>query len=114
MFKKLMEFLDLKLKGTNPEDCIGATDVWVYNSKTKKLGVYRGQYTGCLGIKGNSWIGFTETSSVQKTLRKPLTQMAEFQTLGKNQLKKWFDSIKSVEHRMNGRGNEYTLIMRTV
>ena len=113
-FKKLMEFPELKLKGTNPVDCIGVTDVWVYNSKTKKLGVYRGQYTGCLGIKGNSWVGFTETSSVQKTLRKPLTQMAEFQTLGKNQLKKWFDSIKSVEHRMNGRGNEYTLIMRTV
>ena len=113
-FKKLMEFPELKLKGTNPVDCIGVTDVWVYNSKTKKLGVYRGQYTGCMGIKGNSWVGFTETSSVQKTLRKPLTQMAEFQTLGKNQLKKWFDSIKSVEHRMNGRGNEYTLIMRTV
>ena len=113
-FKKLMEFPELKLKGTNPADCIGVTDVWVYNSKTKKLGVYRGQYTGCMGIKGNSWVGFTETSSVQKTLRKPLTQMAEFQTLGKNQLKKWFDSIKSVEHRMNGRGNEYTLIMRTV
>ena len=113
-FKKIMEFPELNLKGINPADCIGVTDVWVYNSKTKKLGVYRGQYTGCLGIKGNSWIGFTETSSVQKTLRKPLTQMAEFQTLGKNQLKKWFDSIKSVEHRMNGRGNEYTLIMRTV
>jgi hypothetical protein len=113
-FKKLMEFPELKLKGANPADCIGVTDVWVYNSKTKKLGVYRGQYTGCVGIKGNSWVGFSEATSVQKTLRKPLTQMAEFQTLGKNQLKKWFDSIKSVEHRMNGRGNEYTLIMRTV
>jgi|LauGreDrversion4_2_1035121.scaffolds.fasta_scaffold00453_14 hypothetical protein len=113
-FKHLMEFPELKLKGMNPVDCLTVTDVWVYNTKTKKLGVYRGQYTGCLGIKGNSWVGFGETSSVQKTLRKPATQLAEFQTLGKNQLKKWFEGIKSVEHRLNGRGNEFTVIMRSV
>lgn len=113
-FKHLMEFPELNIKGMNPVDCLSVTDVWVYNTKTKKLGVYRGQYTGCLGIKSNSWVGFGETSSVQKTLRKPATQLAEFQTLGKNQLKKWFESIKSVEHRLNGRGNEFTVIMRSV
>jgi hypothetical protein len=113
-FKHLMEFPELKLKGMNPVDCLSVTDVWVYNTKTKKLGVYRGQYTGCLGIKSNSWVGFSETSSVQKTLRKPATQLAEFQALGKNQLKKWFEGIKSVEHRLNGRGNEFTVIMRSV
>lgn len=113
-FKHLMEFPELKLKGMNPVECLSVTDVWVYNTKTKKLGVYRGQYTGCLSIKSNSWVGYGETGSVQKTLRKPATQLAEFQTLGKNQLKKWFESIKSVEHRLNGRGNEFTVIMRSV
>ena len=113
-FKHITEFPELKIKGMNPVDCLGVTDVWVYNTKTKKLGVYRGQYTGCLSIKSNSWVGFSETGSVQKTLRKPDKQLAEFQTLGKNQLKKWFESIKSVEHRLNGRGNEFTVIMRSV
>lgn len=113
-FKHIVEFPELKLKGIGPVECLGVTDVWVYNSKTKKLGVYRGQYSGCVSIKGNSWVGHSENTSVQKTLRKPDKQLAEFQTLGKNQLKKWFESIKSVEHRLNGRGNEYTLILRTV
>lgn len=113
-FKHLMEFPELKLKGMNPVECLSVTDVWVYNTKTKKLGVYRGQYTGCLSIKSNSWVGYGETGSVQKTLRKPAAQLAEFQALGKNQLKKWFEGIKSVEHRLNGRGNEFTVIMRSV
>ena len=113
-FKHIVEFPELKLKGIKPVDCLGVTDVWVYNSKTKKLGVYRGQYSGCIGIKGNSWVGYSENTSVQKTLRKPEKQLAEFQALNKNQLKKWFDGIKSVEHRLNGRGNEYSLILRTV
>lgn len=111
-FKYLKEDTELGVKSVTLVDCLGATDVWVYNAKTRKLGVYKGTYSNCLGIKGNSWVGHGEGASVQKTLRKPKEQLAEFMKLGKNQLRKWFDGVKSVEHKLNGRGNEYTLVLR--
>ena len=112
-FKHLEEFAELSLKSVKPVDCIGVTDVWVYNSKTRKLGVYRGQYSNVMGIKANKWNGYTETTSVQKTLRKPEKQLSEFKALGKNQLNKWFESIKCAPQKLNGRGNEFTLILRS-
>ncbi len=111
-FKYLKEDTELGVKSVTLVDCLGATDVWVYNAKTRKLGVYKGTYSNCLGIKGNSWVGHGEGASVQKTLRKPKEQLAEFMKLGKNQLRKWFDGVKSVEHKLNGRGNEHTLVLR--
>ena len=94
----------LKLVSMNPADIIGATELWVYNIKTRKLGKYiADSIQGPLGVKGTSLTGFDEAKSVCKTLRKPAETLKEFAKSGKIQLRKFLDEIKATETKMNGR-----------
>lgn len=75
---------EYKLKSIDPKDIIGAMQLWVFNVKTRKLGVYHALDMSGLAIKGTTIIGFSEMKSVQKTLRKPekmflmLSKVAKF------------------------------------
>jgi hypothetical protein len=105
----------LKLVSINPVDILGAQELWVYNIKTRKLGKYvPDQYSGGLGVKGTSLIGFDEIKSVSKTLRKPDQQLGEFMKSSKVQIRKFLENIKATETRMNGRINADTMLLRTV
>lgn len=93
-----------KLVSINPADIIGAQELWIFNSKTRKLGKYVADaLTGPLGVKGTSIIGYNESASVCKTLRKPAEQLKEFNKAGKVQLRKFLDEIKATETKLNGR-----------
>lgn len=113
-FKFLPKFDEFKLQSLQPVNALGVNEVWMYNTRTRKLGCYKAEFTGSLMIKGSSFIGFNTNTSVQKTLRKPEKQLAEFQSLAKNQINKWFNNIRSTEHRLNGRSNEHSLLMRII
>jgi len=111
--KYCKENTELKLVSVNPVDIIGAQELWVYNAKTRKLGKYiPDQYAGTLGVKGTSIVGFDEAKSVSKTLRKPDQQLKEFMKASKVQLRKFLDSIKATETRLNGRLNEDVVLLR--
>jgi hypothetical protein len=102
-----------KLMSINPQDIVGATELWVYNTKTRKLGKYvPGAYKTGLSVKGTSILDFDESKSVQKTLRKPEQQLAEFMKTTKVQIRKHMESIKTTETKLNGRCNEDTLLLR--
>lgn len=102
--KYLKEFADLKLKSIEPTAILSAQDLWVYNTKTRKLGVYIvDQYAGALSVKNSSITGFDAAASVQKTLRKPAEQLKELASNGKPAAKKWFKGIKATEVKLNGR-----------
>ena len=103
---------EFKITSINPVNCLNVSELWVYNSKTRKLGVYRSEFPGSILVKGTGFTGILEKSSIQKTLRKPEKQLAEFMALGKNQLRKWFDAIKGVELKMKPRINDQTLLLR--
>jgi hypothetical protein len=103
-----------KVASIQPVACLSSTEVWVYNTKTRKLGVYKGEFDNSIMIKGNKFVNVMKTTSVQKTLRKPEVQLAEFQALAKNQIRKWFDKIKGVEHRLNGRGGETVVLLKAI
>lgn len=98
------EFADLKLKSVDPVSILTAEELWVYNTKTRKLGIYiADSHMGKLSVKGSKIFGFDEATSVQKTLRKPDKQIKEFNDNGKPAAKKWFKGIKSTEIKLNGR-----------
>jgi hypothetical protein len=102
----------LKLVSINPADILGAKELWIYNTKTRKLGKYiAGEFTD-LGVKGTTIIGFDEHKSVQKTLRKPTDQLKEFKAAGKVALRKFLEDINAVDTKMNGRINEETLLLK--
>ena len=103
----------LKLVSINPAEIIGAKELWVYNTKSRKLGKYVANEYLELGVKGTSITGFNENLSVQKTLRKPEEQLKEFKAAGKVQLRKFLDDIRAVDIKLNGRINEDIILLRT-
>ena len=120
-FKYLDHHPETKSISVNPADLIGANAAIVYNSKTRKLGIYHAQNvdpTGLkrdgsgLSVKGTTIQGFNPTTSVQKTLRKPIEQLAKFKKIAKRSFQKQFDEINSVEIKMNGRFNDHSLIIK--
>lgn len=102
----------LKLVSINPEDVIGAKELWVFNVKTRKLGKYVASEFSDLSIKGTSIVNFDENKSIAKTLRKPEEQLKEFKAAGKVALRKFLDDIKAVDIKLNGRINEETMLLR--
>ena len=102
----------LKVVSVNPVDIIGASTLWVYNTKTRKLGCYHAEAMGELGVRGTSITGYDESRSVAKTLRRPDEQLKEFAKAGKVALRTWIKDIKAVEVRLNGRISEDTLLLR--
>lgn len=102
--KFMKEFAELKLKSIEATQILTAQELWVYNTKNRKLGIYvADQYAGALGVKNSAITGFDQAASVQKTLRKPKDQLKEFSANGKPAAKKWFKGVKSVETKLNGR-----------
>lgn len=102
----------LKLVSINPADIVGAKELWVFNVKTRKLGKYVAADFQELGVKGTTITGFSESLSVQKTLRKPEEQLTEFKKAGKVQLRKFLEDIKAVDIKLNGRCNEDTVLLK--
>jgi len=101
-----------KLTSIKPEQCLGASEVWVYNTQTRKLGVYRSEHPNSLSVKGASIVGFSETRSQQKTLRKPQDQVAQFMGTGSQKLTKWFDGVGTTPHAIKGRSSPTLLLLR--
>jgi hypothetical protein len=112
--KYCKEHKELKLVSINPADILDASELWVYNTKTRKLGKYVAEDFATLSVKGTSIVNFNENKSVSKTLRKPEEKLKEFAKAGKVQLRKFLDSVRSVETKLNGRINADIVLLRTV
>ena len=103
---------ELKVVSANPTSILGASEVWVFNTKTRKIGRYVSEYSGSLSIKGTSIIGYSEAESIQKTLRKPAEKIKEFMGVTKAQTKKFMSNIKAVDIKLNGRLSADILILK--
>lgn len=104
----------LKLVSINPVDIIGSKELWVYNTKSRKLGKYVANEYMELGVKGTTITGFNETMSIMKTLRKPEEKLKEFKSAGKVALRKFLEDINAVDAPMNGRINEEIVLLKVL
>ena len=102
----------LKIASVNPIDILESAELWVYNVKTRKLGKYVAEEHATLQVKGTTILYFDEKQSVQKTLRKPLEQLASFNKGNKVFVRKFMDSIKTTETKLNGRINDQTILLK--
>jgi len=113
----------LKLVSVDPKDILGANELWVYNTKNRKIGKYvasnidpKGMArdgTG-LSIKGTTIIGFDEKLSIQKTLRKPEDSLKAFKSAGKVALRKFMDELTTTDTKLNGRVNSDTILLKVI
>ena len=110
-----------KLASIDPASIVGASTLWVFNTKTRKLGKYvaaevdptgAGREGSGLSVKGTTITGFDETQSVQKTLRKPDETLKDFKSAGKVKLRKFMDEINTTDTKLNGRINPDTILLK--
>jgi len=102
----------LKLVSISPTDIIGSKELWIFNTKSRKIGRYVAEEYKDLGVKGTTITGFDANLSVQKTVRKPEEKLKEFKAAGKVQLRKFLDDINATDTKMNGRINEETILLK--
>jgi hypothetical protein len=112
--KYLAEFPDLKLTSIAPKDIIGASQLWVFNTKNRKLGCYQAIDADGFSVKGSTLLNFNEVKSIQKTLRKPEATLPEIVKGGKVYLRSALDNIRAVESGLTGRFNSDTILIRVV
>ena len=110
--KFMPEFKELKLKSIVPTEIIGTMSLWVYNTKTRKLGVYHAEDAGGLSVKGSSILNFVESKSIQKKLRKPEQMLPEVLNGGKVFLRNVMESIRAVDSKLTGRINADTILLK--
>ena len=102
----------LKLVSVSPTDIIGAGELWIYNTKSRKLGKYIAKEFNTLSVKGTTIINFDENKSICKTLRKPEEKLKEFKAAGKIALRKFLEDINATDTKMNGRLNEEIILLK--
>lgn len=103
----------LRLVSVDPIKIIGASQLWVYNTKTRNLGVYNALDVSGLGMKGTTLQNYG-SDSLAKILRKPEDVLPTVVTGGKVALRKVMDGINAKPKKLNGRLNKDTILLRVL
>jgi len=112
--KYMKEFPELKLVSIDPSKIVGANELWVFNTKYRKLQHYVARDRGGLQVKGTSLRNFHDINSVAKTLRKPTEVLPNIMTGGTKAVSRVFDAVRSVATKCNGRMGESSIILRVI
>ena len=103
---------DLNIASFNPVEILGSTEVWIYDTKRKRLGVYMSAQEGGLGVKGTSITGYGDDLSYEKTLRKHEEQLKQFMRLSKNAISPYVDKIRGKKMKVKTRINPHMLLLK--
>lgn len=104
----------ITIGSVSPVQIVGAQQLWVYNVKSKKLGVYNATGSSGFSVKGTSLQGYDPESSIQKTLRKPDVVIPDMLAAGKVALRKILPDLTTTETKLTGRINADTVLLRVV
>ena len=111
-YLKSFKLEKLELESVSPTKLHNCSEAWVYDTKKRKLHHYvADEYSKSLSVKGNAVLGFCTKESEIKTLRKPEVQIKEIMG-SKPAARKYFDNIKAVAAKPNGRFNANMIILR--
>lgn len=110
--KYLKEDTDLDLASVDPTTLLNCSEVWVFDTKTRKLTRYFSPVSGAITVKGASLTGYNDSMSSSKLIRKPETQIKEFMNLKKNDLTKWYSAVKSKSGPVRARLTPTTIILK--
>ena len=105
---------DDKLKSIDPANIIGASQVWIYDTKTRFLFAYHSPVG--MSVKGSTLQDFDADISFGKKVRDQYTDriINEVLTGGKVKLRRVMSSINAKEKEVTGRINKNQIILRAV
>jgi hypothetical protein len=101
---------------------IGCNIAMVFNTKTRKLGLYYASNVDPKGlqregsgltVKGTTIQGFDPEKSIQKTVRKPAELLPQIKKTTRSKTVKLFDTLKTTETKLNGRMNKDIILLGT-
>lgn len=101
----------LGIVSMNPVQIIGSKEVWIYNTKTRKISQYKAVDERGLSVKGAGLLNYS-SDSVEKTVRKPAETLAEFKKASKVKLRTFLKELSTVDIPANGKLNEHHVILR--
>lgn len=108
------EYPPLKIVSVNPGEIVGASQLWAYNTKTRKLTQFLAVGPAGLSVKGASIIGYDTEKSFTKRLRKPDVSIQQLLSAGKVTLRKFMDDINAIGAAAAGRINSDTILLRVI
>jgi hypothetical protein len=100
-------------KSIDPVEIIGASEVWVYDIKRKRIGVYASDYANTLGVKGTVIDNYSLTKSYEKTVRKE-ELVKSFMECRKNSLHGFMDKIRGKKFPAKSRVQATMVLLRVI
>jgi len=100
-------------KSVDPVEIIGASEVWVYDTKRKRLGVYASEYAGTLSVKGTVIDNYALGKSYEKTIRKS-ELLSDFMGCRKNGLHKFMDGIRGKKFPAKSRVQPTMVLLKVI
>lgn len=108
--KYLKEFVDLGLKSIQPTNIMTNSVLCTYNTKYKKLAIYKSEKGSKLTVKGTTIVGYDIALSRQVTIRKP-DVFFKNTPITKLALANGMKAVKTKSVSPNGRINEDTILL---
>lgn len=102
----------LSLKSEHPSKMIYTSEVWIYNTKIRRLFRYVALQGHKLSVNGTTIINFDCEKSCGKIIRKPDVQLKDVQTFTSRPMNKLFNDIKGTATKATGRLNEDCIIIK--
>ena len=108
--KYLKEFLNLK--SLSPEKIINSNEVWLFNSKVRRLFKYSSLQGMTFSVKGTTLTNVDVEKSGGKTLRKPSEQLKDIESFTSRPMNKLYNDVRAIASKATGRINEDTIILK--
>jgi len=108
------EDTEARVTSINPAEMVGATQVWIYNTKYKKIAVYRTESSLGIQVKGSTLQNYDPEMCEQKVVRRPEAFLPIILSATKVKLRKILDELTTKGSDVNGRINEECIILRAI
>jgi hypothetical protein len=110
--KYMKEHTELKIRSVQPATIVGASEVWVFNTKYNRLQCYVAADGLSISVKGTTLLNYHTEKSEQRTVRKPET-IHVLNNAGKRTYSQYLKALTTKPSAPNGRINEECVILAT-
>ncbi len=112
--KYLSESKDHAMRSCDPTRIIGANMFFVFNTKYRRLTVFKARTRDGFTVSGTTIKDFDEKTSFAVTLRKPEDYLPIIAVKSEKQIEKALDELKTKRKSANGRINQDTILVRAL
>ena len=106
------ESSDYKVASVDPQTIVGASILYLFNTKTRTLTRIESSATVGLGVKGTTIINFDSDKCLKRKLRKPEEFLAKVAKTTKAKMNKEWNALTTKPAEANGRVNADTIILK--